>query len=162
LEVVQRVEVGGQTVSSSRIRQMLAAGRVEEALPMLGRPYRIRGVVVRGAGRGRQIGFPTANVAHIDTLVPGEGIYAGVAWAKDSRWAAALSIGPNPTFDEPGLKVEAYLVGFDGDLYDQPIEIDFLTRLRDIVRYDSVAELVEQIDHDVGATLAVVGRDPAP
>ena len=113
-EVAEPVEVGGQIVSSSRIRSLVAAGRLDEARQMLGRPYRIRGVVARGAGRGRQIGYPTANVERIDTLLPGEGIYAARARADESWYPAAVSLGPNPTFGEGELKVEAYLVGFQG------------------------------------------------
>lgn len=158
LEIVPPVFIEGQMVSSSRVRKMVAAGEVELSARMLGRPHRIRGRVVRGAGRGRTLGFPTANVGDVDVILPGEGIYAGAAWADDRLWPAALSIGPNPTFDENRLKIEAYLVGYEGDLYERPIEIDFLARLRDIVRYTSVAELVEQLERDVAATRQVVAR----
>ena len=98
LEVVGAVEINGQTVSSSRVRGLVAAGHVAAAHVLLGRPYRIRGTVVRGAGRGRTLGFPTANLGGIDTLLPSEGIYAGRALVDDAVWPAAISLGPNPTF----------------------------------------------------------------
>ncbi len=157
-EVAEPVEVEGQIVSSSRIRLLVMAGRVDEARAMLGRPHRIRGMVVRGAGRGATIGCPTANLDQIDTLVPGEGIYAARALA-DGRWhPAAVSLGPNPTFGEAGPKVEAHLIGFQGMLYGQPMEVDFLARLREIRRFDSVDALLAQIAGDVAQTVELVGN----
>ena len=114
-EVADPVEVAGQIVSSSRIRSLVSAGRLAEARQMLGRPYRIRGVVTRGAGRGAQIGYPTANMDRVDTLLPGEGVYAARAHAEQSWYAAAVSLGPNSTFGEGERKVEAYLIGFQGN-----------------------------------------------
>lgn len=162
LEIVTPVEVDGQVVSSSRIRALVAAGNVELAARMLDRPYRIRGDVIRGAGRGRQLGFPTANLGRVDTLLPGEGIYAGVAHVDGQRWPAAMSLGPNPTFDEGRLKVEVHLDGYQGNLYDRQIEVDFLARLRDIVRYHSVADLVAQLQRDVQATRELAEAAPSP
>ena len=99
LEVADPIEVDGQVVSSSRIRALIIQGRLSEARQMLGRPYRVRGLVVRGAARGAKLGFPTANVAGIDTLLPPDGIYAGRAWVDQAAYPAAVSIGSNPTFD---------------------------------------------------------------
>ena len=155
-EVPEPVEIDGRIVSSSRVRSLIAEGRLGEARKMLGRPYRIRGVVVRGAGRGAQLGYPTANVDQIDTLMPGEGIYAARALANDIWYPAAVSLGPNPTFNEGGLKIEVYLIGFQGTLYDQPIEVDFLARLREIKRFASVDSLVDQMARDVAKTLEIV------
>ncbi len=150
-EVVQPLEITGRIVSSSRIRELLASGRLEQASAMLCAPYRIRGRVTRGSARGRDLGFPTANLAEVDTLLPAEGIYAGRAHVEEEAWAAAISLGPNPTFDEGALKVEVFLLDFQGDLYDRTMEVDFLARLRDIRRFDSVDELIEQMDRDVAA-----------
>jgi riboflavin kinase / FMN adenylyltransferase len=154
-EVAEPVEVEGQIVSSSRIRSLVAAGRLDEARRMLGRPYRLHGVVVHGAGRGAHIGYPTANLGRIDTLMPGEGIYAAMAHVGKTWCPAALSLGPNPTFDEGGVKVEVYLIGFQGSLYEQPMEVDFLARLRDIKRFASVDALVAQVARDVTKTLQI-------
>lgn len=156
LEVVEPVEINQQIVSSSRVRTLIAAGRLDQARPLLCRPHRIRGTVIGGKGRGTKLGYPTANIGGIDTLLPGEGIYAGRAWIEDAPWPAAISIGPNPTFDERTPKVEAYLIGYQGSLYDQIIELDFLARLRDIERFDSVDRLVAQLDRDVAATCEIV------
>ncbi len=155
-EVAEPVEAAGRIVSSSRIRAVVMAGRVDEARTMLGRPYRIRGLVVRGAGRGARLGYPTANVGGVDTLLPAEGIYAARAKAGHAWHPAAVSLGPNPTFDEAGPKVEAYLVDFQGMIYGQAIEVDFLTRLREIKRFDSVEALVAQMASDVTRTMEIV------
>jgi riboflavin kinase/FMN adenylyltransferase len=125
---------------------------------MLTQPYRIRGQVIHGAGRGSQLGFPTANLGQVDTLLPGVGIYAGRALVDGQFWPAAISVGGNPTFDEGELKIEAYLIGFCNSLYGRTIEVDFLSRLRHIERFGSVGELVSQLDRDVAATLEVVHR----
>jgi riboflavin kinase/FMN adenylyltransferase len=110
---------------------------------------------VRGAGRGATIGYPTANLGSLDTLLPGEGIYSARACIEKSWHPAAVSLGPNPTFGEGKPKVEVYLIGFQGTIYDRSIEIDFLTRLRDIRRFDSVEALVEQMACDVAQTLEI-------
>lgn len=149
LEVVEPIRLDDQVVSSSRIRRLVAEGKVELAAAMLTEPYRIRGAVVHGAGRGNRLGYPTANIDQIDTLLPGEGIYAGRLWLGESPWPAAVSLGPNPTFDEGRLKIEAYLIDYEGSLYGQRVELDFLARLRDIVRFDSVDDLIAQMDRDV-------------
>jgi riboflavin kinase / FMN adenylyltransferase len=156
-EVAQPVERDGQIVSSSRVRELIMAGQVEAAQAMLGRPYRIRGLVVHGAGRGSQIGYPTANVEQIDTLLPLEGIYAARALAEGKWYPAAVSLGHNPTFGEGGLKVEVYLIGYDGWLYDRPIEVDFLAHLRDIKRFASVDALLAQMAKDVVQAQAFAG-----
>jgi len=159
LEVVDRVEIDGRTVSSSRIRSLLAAGQVAQGRALLGRPHRIRGRVVRGADRGMKLGFPTANLEHIDTLLPGEGVYAARALLEDASYPAAVSIGENSTFGEAGLKVEAHLIDFAGALYDRTVELDFLARLRDINRFDTVETLVAQIGRDVVAVRRIVQQD---
>jgi riboflavin kinase / FMN adenylyltransferase len=155
-EVVPPVEIDGQIVSSSRIRQMLLEGRVEEAAAMLGRPHRLRGTVVRGAGRGRQLGFPTANLGHCQTLAPAAGIYAGLTRIGTEAHPAAISVGGNPTFGENALKIEAFLLDFCGDLYDRPLEVDFLARLRAMRKFPSPEALIEQMGLDVEAVRRVV------
>ena len=152
LDVVEPVQVDGEVVSSSRVRSLLSAGAVAEAARMLTRPYRIRGKVVHGRGRGNKLGYPTANVGEIDTLMPGEGIYAGRAWIGGAAYASAMSLGGNPTFDEAEKKMEAFLLDCHDDLYGRPIEIDFLTRLRDIKRFDSAQQLIDQMALDVRET----------
>ncbi len=151
LEIVQPLVLGGEYVSSSRVRDAIAAGDVDLARQLLTRPYRIRGMITHGAGRGAKIGFPTANVAAIDTLLPGHGVYAGRAITQAGTWPAAVNVGPNPTFGEHALKVEVHLIDFAGSLYGQPLEVDFLARLRSIQPFPSVEALKAQLSRDVAA-----------
>ena len=157
--VVEPIEIDGEIVSSSRVRRMIAAGEVRQAARLLTHPYRIRGMVSHGAGRGATIGFPTANIAGIDTLLPAEGVYAARAIRRSDDITtilpAAVNIGANPTFGETGLKVEAHLLDFTGDLYDEVLELDFLDRVRDIQPFDSVDSLVEQLHRDVATTRTI-------
>jgi riboflavin kinase/FMN adenylyltransferase len=149
-EVVSPTEVDGRIVSSSRIRAALAEGRVEEAARLLGRPHRIEGRVVRGAGRGAGLGFPTANLAEIAVQVPADGVYAvRAAISSGAAVAAAAHVGPNATFGERARQVEVHLIDFAGDLYGRPMHVDFLARLRGTRRFEGVAELLEQIRLDV-------------
>ena len=140
---------GADYISSSRIRGLIREGDVAEARHMLTRPYRIRGMVVHGSARGRKIGFPTANVDAIDTLVPANGVYAGRAVVDGQRHAAAIHIGPNPTFDERASKVEVHLLGFDRSIYGLAIEVDFIGRVRDICEFDSPEKLKTQLTKDI-------------
>jgi riboflavin kinase/FMN adenylyltransferase len=150
----------GVTISSSEIRALLEAGDVTEAAKALGRPHRVEGVVVRGHQRGRQLGFPTANVeSPPHTAIPADGVYAGwlATLGEDGqetrRWTAAISIGTNPTFDGRLRAVEAYAIDrHDLDLYGLHAAIDFGTRLRGTLRFDSVQALVEQMHLDVDQT----------
>jgi len=157
LDVVEPIELLGHTVSSSRIRRLIAAGDLEAVNRMLTEPYRIRGIVSYGSRRGNTLGYPTANVERVDNLLPGEGIYAGRAYVDGRAWGAAVSVGPNPTFGEVTRKVEAFLLDFQGDLYGRPLQVEFVARLRDIVRFDSRDELIAQMDVDVEQTRRMLG-----
>ena len=160
LTIVEPLKAGEDYVSSSRIRTLIAGGDVGQARELLTQPYRIRGMVIHGAARGSKIGYPTANIDAIDTLVPAHGVYAGRAYVGLERRPAAINIGPAPTFGEDAVKVEAHLIGFHGSLYGQPIEVDFLTRLRGVQTFGSVDALQAQLAVDVQATLAAVGPSP--
>jgi riboflavin kinase / FMN adenylyltransferase len=145
--VVPLVEVAGETVSSSHIRGLVAAGEVARAAEFLGGPFLFEREVVHGDHRGRELGIPTANLVPADrTVVPGHGVYA--AWAHGHP--AAVNVGVRPTFDSGrGLLVEAHLIDFEGDLYGQMLRVAFLERMRGEKRFDSVDELVEQMGRDV-------------
>jgi riboflavin kinase/FMN adenylyltransferase len=145
--IVPLLEVDGEVVSSSHIRGLVQAGEVDEAIRFLGAPFQIRGEVVRGDGRGRELGFPTANLIPDEALVhPGHGIYACRA---DGR-KAAVNVGVRPTFETGrGELVEAYLLDSDVDLYGQRLKLEFFTRLRGERRFPSVEELVAQMRRDV-------------
>jgi riboflavin kinase / FMN adenylyltransferase len=145
--VVPLVEVDGETVSSSRIRALVAAGEVEEAMRCLGAPFMLEGPVVEGDRRGRDLGFPTANLVPDDRLVtPGHGVYAAFANGHPS----AVNIGVRPTFETGrGVLIEAYLIDRDDDLYGQNLRIAFVSRLRGERRFPSVEELISQMHRDV-------------
>lgn len=148
------LEVDGEIVSSSHIRGLVAAGEVDQATHFLGAPFRLRGEVMHGDRRGRELGFPTANLVPAEDLVcPGHGIYA----CRADGYAAAVSIGVRPTFKTGrGELIEAYLLDFEGDLYGRTLQLDFLQRLRGERRFDSAEALVEQMRNDVEQARAVV------
>lgn len=149
LEIVEPYLLDGEIVSSSRVREAIRQGDVQFAARMLTVPYRIRGMVTHGAGRGAKIRFPTANVAAVDTLLPAEGVYAGRGWLEGQSWAAAINIGPNPTFGQQELKVEVHLIDFERAIYGRPLEVEFFARLRDTQPFGSVQELQDQLARDV-------------
>jgi riboflavin kinase/FMN adenylyltransferase len=155
---------GGVTISSTYIRACVAAGDLASAALALGRPHRVDGIVVRGDRRGRELGYPTANVespAH--TAVPADGVYAGRLVLRDHRGAgqgshpAAISVGSNPTFAGARRTVEAYLLDFDGDLYGEHVGVEFVERLRPMLAFDGVPDLLVAMGEDVLRTRAVLG-----
>ncbi len=154
LMIVTAEKTEGELISSSRIRQALSSGEVHLASELLGRRYSISGVVALGAQRGRTLGFPTANLHEISTMLPKEGVYA--AWGRIGleEFPAAVNIGPNPTFAEMQHKVEAHLIGCNRDLYGQTLELEFIDRIRDSRPFATVEELKQQIARDVNETLA--------
>jgi riboflavin kinase/FMN adenylyltransferase len=153
VDVVPPVEAGGASISSSRIRRLVAEGALDEARECLGRPYSLRGIVVRGDGRGRDLGFPTANltVPQGDKLIPPAGIYAVRGVLRRGTHAGALHLGPRPTFRGSPPTIELHLMDFDGDLYGEEVRVDFARRLREVRPFASVAALVDQMREDVEA-----------
>lgn len=162
--VVPLLEIDGEIVSSSHIRGLVLAGEIEQATRFLGAPFQLRGEVVTGDKRGRELGFPTANLVPDDSLVcPGHGVYACLAEIDgrrhDPHWAAAVNIGVRPTFvTGRGELVEAYLLDFDvdGDIYGAHLRLDFIERLRGERRFPSAEALVEQMHGDVARTREVL------
>ena len=153
----QGPQAGVPDVSSSAIRDALHAGDVRLAREMLGRPFELSGVVVRGHGRGRALGYPTANLAiPKEQIVPGAGVYAAIAELPGERFAAAASIGTNPQFGDAETSVEAYLLDFDRDIYDQRLRLLFVERLRDQARFASLDLLCAQIAADVENTRRII------
>jgi riboflavin kinase/FMN adenylyltransferase len=163
--VVPLVEADGEIVSSSHVRKLVEAGEVDRANALLGAPFRLRGTVEHGEKRGRDLGFPTANLVPDTALVcPGNGVYATrVAWeGVDEVRCAATNVGVRPTFEtELGLLIEAFVIDFSGDLYGRTLEVEFLSRLRGEQRFDSAESLVEQMHLDVTAARAVCTADSA-
>jgi riboflavin kinase/FMN adenylyltransferase len=155
LEVAEPVGGARAMVSSSTIRTLVAVGKIGEAVQLLGHPYRIAGEVVTGARRGQQIGFPTANIANVKTLLPADGVYAGITAVDGRKFASAINLGPNPTFGENARKVEVHLLDFAGDLYGRSLAVDLLERVRDVRKFAGREELIEQIGKDVAAVRAI-------
>jgi riboflavin kinase / FMN adenylyltransferase len=161
-KVVDVLEQDGQMVSSSRVRAALLRGDVRRAAGKLGRFYQLHGKVGTGQRRGRTIGFPTANIEQPTTLVPGDGVYAVRAHLSSGEvFPGAANVGPNPTFGEHARKVEVHLIGFSGDLYDQPLTVEFVERLRDTRPFGTVAELVEQLRTDVEQARQIIADEKA-
>lgn len=148
LNIVPSVCALGREVSSSRIRALLREGEVAAARAMLTRPYRMTGVVVHGEHRGRKLGFPTANLSGVKTILPKTGVYAARALVDGRTFATALNIGGNPTFGVSATKIEAHLLDFSGDLYGKTISLDLYTRLRDTLTFDTREELLAQMQKD--------------
>jgi riboflavin kinase/FMN adenylyltransferase len=157
--VVPLVEGDGAIVSSSRIRMLLADGQVQEAADLLGQPFRVRGEVVSGDRRGRQLGFPTANLVPDPGLVcPGNGVYA----CRVGSHMAAVNVGVRPTFsDGQGLLVEAFLLDFTGDLYGRTLTVEFIARLRGEQRFTGIETLITQMGRDVERARELLGSAAA-
>jgi riboflavin kinase/FMN adenylyltransferase len=151
--VVDAVEVEGAPVSSTRIRHLLDAGRVDTARRLLGRGYTLTGTVTRGSGRGRVLGIPTANLQlHPEKLVPANGVYAVRVQVDSTQHAGAVNIGVVPTFQDSGARsVEAHLLGYTGDLYGAELKLEFVSRLRSERRFSGAEELVAQVQRDFEA-----------
>ena len=164
--IVSLVEAEGETISSSHIRGLVAAGEVSEAAEFLGAPFLFEGEVVHGDKRGRELGMPTANLVPDDAYVcPGHGVYAATAYLTSSPGQpaegipAAVNVGVRPTFATGrGLLVEAHLIGFEGDIYGETLRLAFLERLRGEKRFDSVDALVRQMNADVEQAAAIAER----
>jgi riboflavin kinase/FMN adenylyltransferase len=145
------VSLDGKTVSSTRIREAIVAGKLDSASQMLGRAYSLSGEVVRGDGLGQQLGFPTANIDTVGLVLPPKGVYAVRAQLPDGSHRAVLNIGVRPTLQnpKPRLQVEAHLLDFSGDLYGRMLEIVFVDKLRNESKFSSMQELRDQIAKDI-------------
>lgn len=148
-QIAEPTEQSGEMISSTLIRAALSDGQIERANALLTAPYAIRGRVIRGSARGAALGFPTANLADIETLIPAAGVYATRAHLDGRVLMAATHVGPNPTFGEQQGKVEVHLLGFEGNLYGRLLQVDFVRRVRDIARFDSTDALCRQMRADI-------------
>ena len=165
VDVVPLAVADDKTISSTRIRRLLGQGRLEEVRHILGRPPGTHGKVVGGWQRGRTLGVPTANLdVQAGLIFPGRGVYAGRVLVDGTWHRAAVNVGHNPTFQEADddttvVRIEAHLLDFSGDLYDKPIRVDFLHRIREEQRFESVDELIAQMRADIESTRTC--SDPA-
>ncbi len=165
--ILQRLEDSGQVVSSSRVREAISTGDVSAAEELLGRRFRLRGVVERGFARGRELGYPTANLMVVgELLVPDSGIYSAYVHILNGRQdprQGLIYIGTSPTFEPRDRTVEAHILDFDGDLYARNIEIEFVSRIRGDEKFESVEALLDQIRRDEIATREILReRGPEP
>ena len=163
LDLVTDGTVGGRTVtfSSTYIRSTISAGDVRAAAAALGRPHRVEGVVVRGDQRGRELGYPTANLGMAEHVaVPADGVYAGWFVHRDRRLPTAVSVGTNPTFSGRQRTVEAFVLDHHEDFYGERVAVDFVERVRGMTRFDCVEELIVAMDGDVAGTRRVLGVPP--
>ncbi|TWT89524.1 bifunctional riboflavin kinase/FAD synthetase [Neorhodopirellula pilleata] len=162
LTIVEPSVRDDRLVSSSRIREAIASGEIALANEMLGSIYRVSGKVASGEGRGRQLGFPTANLVSIAEMLPENGVYAGRALTADGgQRIAAIHIGPNPTFDEKNkTKVEVHLLDYDGGLYDQILTVELIHRVREVRKFADASELVAQMKKDLTEVRHIVSSSP--
>lgn len=163
VSVVGGVEADGSTVSSTRVRQAVSVGDMEGAAAGLGRPYSFRGTVIRGLGRGRTLGFPTANLTHPppDKLLPAEGIYTVRATLGSERADGLLHLGARPTFAGSPPAIEVFLIDFERDIYGQRVIVDVLHRLREVRTFASGDDLAAQMRRDLADGLEYFGRGRA-
>lgn len=162
LEVIPAIGDESGVISSTEIRKLVATGDVVEAAKLLGHNYSLHGQVVHGDGRGRELGFPTANIDYpAEKMLPANGIYACWAWIGATRYRAAVNVGVRPQFhtDTGAPLVEAHILDFGRELYGQDVRLEFVARLRDEAKFASVAALVEQINRDVGTTRQMLSLD---
>jgi riboflavin kinase/FMN adenylyltransferase len=162
ITIVDAVSAEEERVSSTTIRNEVAAGNVARAAQFLGRAFSIHGNVVKGMARGKTLGFPTANLdIPGDQLLPGDGIYATWALVGEKLYMSATNVGTRPTFGESERAVEVFIFDYDGDLYDTDLRVKFVKRLRDEIRFDTPEALVAQMHLDVEQTRDILNR-PAP
>ena len=159
VEVVSALGDESGVISSTEIRKLISAGEVAEAAKLMGHPHVLQGLVAYGDRRGRTIGFPTANLNYSrEKVIPSGGIYACWAYVRHEKFRAAVNIGTNPTFtpDKQTMSVEAYILDFDEEIYDEIVKLEFVSRLRDELKFDSVDALVRKIREDVIATRKIL------
>jgi riboflavin kinase/FMN adenylyltransferase len=159
VEVVPALSDASGVISSTEIRKLVSVGNVSEAAQLMGHPFSLRGPVIRGDGRGKQIGVPTANIDYPrQKIAPARGIYAGWANVDDEKYIAAISVGVNPTFtpEKQSSSVEAYILDFNQEIYGKKLNIEFVARLRDEFKFNSVEALVDQIWKDVEETRRIL------
>ena len=149
LTVIDAVCSDDEMISSTRIRQLIQAGQLDAAIEMLGHSYTLSGRVVHGAGRGRTIGIPTANLADIEVLLPAAGVYAGRCCLDGQTFSAAVNIGSNPTFGDDEQKVECHVIDYSGDLYGQSMDVELLAKIRDAQQFANAEALTTAIKRDI-------------
>ena len=156
LTVIAPILTDQQMISSTMIRRLLSGGQLAGAVELLGHPYSVSGTVIRGAGRGQNIGFPTANIAAIEVMLPADGVYAGITVIGGRSYRVAVSIGPNPTFSDQSHKVECHVLDFTGNLYDKAFFVDLVSEIRSLRPFKDAKSLTSQIAADIDRCREIV------
>ena len=146
---IDQVSLNGEVISSTRIRQLLKNGEVEAAAKFLGRPYALCGIVVKGDGRGRGLGFPTANIASRHAIIPSNGVYAVKLSVRDRDYNGVVNIGMRPTFEPGTLAIEVHIFDFDEDIYGEEITVSFMRKIREEKKFRNAGALIKQISKDI-------------
>jgi riboflavin kinase / FMN adenylyltransferase len=158
VECVDPINESGEVISSTRIRKMIQSGDVSGAARLMLYPYRISGPVIHGMARGRDLGFPTANIKPDKALLPAYGVYAVYVYNEDQRWDAVVNIGNNPTFGDVGTSIETFLFDFQGDLYGTDIVVEFIEHIRGEIKFADKRYLIEQIEADCRMAKEILGK----
>ena len=157
---VKQIALKSEVISSTRIRQLLTAGEVEHAAELLGRPYAITGIVIRGDSRGKTLGFPTANIASKHAIVPANGVYAVKLSARDTCYSGVVNIGVRPTFETKSLAIEVHVFDFNEDLYGEEVTIYFIRKIREERKFETSEALIGQIIKDIAEAKRVLAANP--
>ncbi|MEW6109761.1 MAG: bifunctional riboflavin kinase/FAD synthetase [Nitrospirota bacterium] len=157
---VEQISLNGVVISSTKIRQLLKNGEVEQAAGFLGRDYAITGIVVKGDGRGKGLGFPTANIASKHAIIPSDGVYAVRLFARDKYYNGVANIGMRPTFDKKELAVEVHVFDFNEDLYGEEITVYFIKKIREEKKFLNAEALIRQIKSDIGVAKEILAGRP--
>ncbi len=157
---VEQVSLGGEVISSTRIRQLLINGEVKPAATLLGRPYALCGIVIKGDGRGRGLGFPTANLASRHSIIPSDGVYAVGLLVRDKYYDGIVNIGLRPTFKAKAMAIEVHIFDFDEDVYGEEMTVYFADKIREERKFESAEVLVGQISKDISAAKAILAKNP--
>jgi riboflavin kinase/FMN adenylyltransferase len=157
---VEQISLDGEVISSTKIRQLLKAGEVEHAAKLLGRPYAITGIVIKGDSRGKTLGFPTANIASKHAIIPSNGVYAVKLLAREKCLNGVVNIGLRPTFDTKSLAIEVHVFDFNEDLYGEEITLFFIRKLREEKKFETAEALIGQISKDIGTAREILALSP--
>jgi len=155
---VEQVSLNGEVISSTRIRQLLINGEVEHAARLLGRPYALCGIVVKGDGRGRGLGFPTANIVSRHSIIPSDGVYAVRLFVRDKYYDGIVNIGMRPTFDAKSMAIEVHIFDFNEDIYGEELTVYFAGKIRDERKFGSAVALINQINADINSAKALLSK----
>jgi riboflavin kinase/FMN adenylyltransferase len=157
---VEQISLDGEVISSTKIRQLLSTGDVGHAAKLLGRPYAITGIVIRGDSRGKTLGFPTANIASKHAIIPSDGVYAVKLLARDKCLSGVVNIGLRPTFNTRSLAIEVHIFDFDEDLYGEEVTLFFIRKIREERKFDTPDALIGQIKKDIGTAREILVSSP--